>query len=145
MYLRVWGFHLSFFFYLTFDSDVSKQALFLLSVSALSLAHIKSLILQPYGFNVEVQDPVVGALLEGGLALKRCRVEVRAPAVQLLALTLLIQQGLGVEAVPLQLIVEAIVSFAAQRHFLLLQGIFRRMNIDTEALGDGFEDKRVGL
>lgn len=56
---------------LTFDRDVSEQALFLPAAPALSLAHIMTLILQLDGGDGEVQDPAVGGLLEGELAIKR--------------------------------------------------------------------------
>lgn len=106
---------------LTFDRDVS--ALFLPIPPALSLTNIMTLILLLYGGDGEIQDPAVGGLLEGEPAVKQVRVEVHAPAVQLLGLALLVLQGLGVESVPLQLLVCVIVSAAAQRHFVLLQGI----------------------
>ncbi len=126
--------------FLTFDRDVSEQALFLPAPPALSLAHVMTFILQLYGGDGEVQDPAVGGLLGGELAFKGVRVEVHAPAVQLLGLALLVLQGLGVEAVPLQLLVGVVVSAAAKGHLLLLQGILRGLNVHTEPLGDGFED-----
>lgn len=108
---------------LTFDRDVFEQALFRLTLPALSLTSIMTLILQLYGRDGEVQDPAVGGLLEGELAIKDDSIKVNAPAVQPLGLALLVLQGLGVEAVPLQLLVGVIVGAAAQGHFLLLQRI----------------------
>lgn len=64
---------------------------------------------------------------------------MHAPAVPGLALLYL--QGLGVEAVPLQLLVGVIVGAAAQGHFLLLLGILWGLDIHAEALGDGFEEQ----
>lgn len=95
-----------------------------------------TLVLQLYGGDGEVQDPAVGGLLEGELAVKTVCVEVHAPAV----LLLLVLQGPRVKAVPLQLLVSVIISAAAQGHSLLLQGILRGLNVHTEPLGDGFED-----
>lgn len=129
---------------LTFNRDVSEQALFLSAASALSLTYIMTLILQLNGGDSEVQDPAVGRLLEGELTVKGFRVEVHAPTVQLLRLALLVLQGLGVEAIPLQLLIGVIVSTAAQGHFLLLQGILRGLHIYAEPLRDGFEDTEKG-
>lgn len=129
---------------LTSDRDVSVQALFLPAPSALSLTHIMTLIRQLYGRDGEVQDPAVGGLLERELAVKNVGVEVHTTAVQLLGLALVVLQGLRVETVPLQLLVRVIVSTAAQGHSLLLQGIFRRLDVHTEPLGDGFEDTEKG-
>lgn len=129
---------------LTFNRDVSEQALLLSAASALSLTYIMTLIRQLYGGDGEVQDPAVGGLLEGELTVKAVCVEVHAPTVQLLGLALLVLQGLGVEAIPLQLLIGVIVSAAAEGHFLLLQGILRGLNVYTEPLGDGFKDTEKG-
>lgn len=99
-----------------------------------------TLVLQLYGRDGVVQDPAVGGLLKGELSVKTVGVEVHAPAVRLLGLALLVLQGLGVKAVPLQLLVGVIVSAAVQGHLLLLQGILRGLNVHTETLRDGFED-----
>lgn len=125
---------------LTSDRDVSDQALFFAAPPALNLTHIMTLVLQLYGGDGVVQDPAVGGLLKGELSIKAVGVEVHAPAVRLLGLALLVLQGLGVKAVPLQLLVGVIVSAAVQGHLLLLQGILRGLNVHTETLRDGFED-----
>lgn len=127
---------------LTFDGDVSDQALFLPVAPALRLAHIITLVVQLDGVNGEVQHPAVGGVLEGELAFKRRRVAVQVLAVQLLSAALLVMQGLRVEAVPPQLLVCVIISAAAHRHLLLLLWILRGQNIYAEALRDGFEDER---
>lgn len=126
---------------LTFHRDVSEQALFLPAASALSLTHIMTFVLQPYGGEGEVQHPAVGQVLEGEPAGEGACVSVHAPAVQLLVLALLVLQGLGVKAVPLQLLVGVIVGAAAQGHFLLLQRVIRGLHVHAEPLGDGFEGK----
>ena len=129
---------------LTFHRDVSEQALFLPAPPALSLAHIMPLILQLHGGDGEVQDPAVGRLLEGELAVEGVGVEVHAPAVQLLGLALFALQGLGVEAVPLQLLVGVVVGAAAEGHFVLLQEVLRGLDVHAEALRDGFGDTEKG-
>lgn len=141
-YVCGWSFHL--FLCLTFDRDVPEQALFLPIAPALSLTYIMTLILQLYGSDGEVQDPAVGGFLEGEIGIECVSVEVHTPAVQLLGLALLILQGLGVKAVPLQPLVGVIVSTAAQGHFLLLQGIHRGLDIHAKSFGDGFEDTEKG-
>lgn len=128
-------------FFLTSDKDVSEQTMFLPAASAPSPADVMPLILQLCGFDGKIQRPAVGLLLKGGLALEQFGVKVHAPAVQLLGLVLLVLQSLQVQEVPLQLIVGVVVSCAAQRHTLLLQGIFRGMNSQTEALRYGFNDR----
>lgn len=127
---------------LTFDRDVSGQTLLLPGAPALSRAHVVPLVLQPYGLGGEVGDPAVGGSLEKQLALKGFGVEVHAAAVQLLRLGALVLQGLGVETVPLQLVVGVVVSAAAQGHLLLLQRRVRGSHVHTEALRDGFEGKK---
>lgn len=99
-----------------------------------------ALVMQLYGGDGEIQDPAVGCLLEGQLAVERDGVEVHAPAVWLLTLSLLVLQGVEVQAVPLQLLIGVIVGTAAQGHLLLLQGILRWMDVHAEALGDGCDD-----
>lgn len=108
---------------LTFDGHISEQALSLPVAPAQGLAHIITPVMQLYRRDGEVQDPAVGVLLEGELAVKCVAIELHAPAVRLLGLALLVLQGSGVEAIPLQLLVGVIVSSAVQGHFLLLQGI----------------------
>lgn len=126
-------------FLLTFDGDVSKQALFLLAASSLSFAHVVSLVLQPYGLHGEVQDPAVGVRLEGRLGQQGLSVVVHAATVQPLGLALLVLQSLGVKAKPLQLVVGVVVGAAGQRHFVLLQGILRGTNIHAETFRNGFK------
>lgn len=81
--------------------------------------------------------------MEGEFGVKRVGVEVHAPAVQLLGLALCALQGLGVEAVPLQLLVGVIVGSAGQRHSLLLQGILRGLDMHSESFRDGCEGTKV--
>lgn len=101
-----------------------------------------TLVVQLYGGDGEIQDPAVGWLLEGELAVKWDCVEMHAPAVQLLSL--LVLQGVLVQAIPLQLLIGVVVSAAAQGHLLLLQGTLRWMNVHAEALRDGFVDTERG-
>lgn len=128
-------------FSLTSDKDVSEQTVFLPAASAPSPAHVMPLILQLRGFDGKIQHPAVGLLLKGRLALEQFGVKVHVPTVQLLRLVLLVLQSLQVQEIPLQLIVGVVVSGAAQRHLLLLQGIFRGMHSQAEALRYGFNDR----
>lgn len=92
-------------------------------MSALSPAHVVTLVPQLYGGDGEVQDPAVGRILEGELSVKPVSIEVDTSAVQLSGLALLVLQALRIQAVPLQLLVGIIVCAADERHCLLLQGI----------------------
>lgn len=128
---------------LTFDGDVSEETLLLPAASSLSLAHVMALILQLYGEHGEVQDPAVGPLLEGELAVQGDGVLVHAPAVQLSGPALLARQGPRVQPVPPQTLVGVVVSLAAQGHLLLLL-VLRGLHVHAEALRDGFEGTKTG-
>lgn len=128
---------------LTFDGDVSGQTLLLPAAPPLSLAHVIPLVPQLYGEHGEVQDPAVGRLLEGELAVQGDGVLVHAPAVQLPRPALLVRQGPRVEAVPPQTLVRVVVSSAAQGHLLLLL-VLRGLEVHAEALRDGFRGTKTG-
>lgn len=99
------------------------------------------LVLQPYGEHGEVQDPAVGRLLEGELAVQGQGVLVHAPAVQLPGSGLLIRQGPWVQAVPPQTLVRVVVSSAAQGHLLLLL-VLSGLEVHAEALRDGLKGNK---